>query len=312
MSTAPVIDYEIKENALPACLPPWLENPYRLLSLWDIVIQFSGESLFWSGYALDGLMTDCLLNPGPGNVKCPVAVRHDPIDDKLRQQAFDWLKAVYDVFRRIGMPVSLIETIEELRAKLDPADPGAITYEDLRTELKSIWKISRKELTAKTFLYITREKIRFWPTLNQQDVFGAAVSTAFPSATLDISEAGICLALSRPIASVFHLMRALEVALGVLGALFNVSLTHTNWAPAIEKIESAIREMHKDPIWKAMPNCKEQQEFYSQAASHFGILKDAWRNYTAHARGVYTEDKATLIFDNVAAFMQTLAIRLHE
>jgi hypothetical protein len=92
----------------------------------------------------------------------------------------------------------------------------------------------------------------------------------------------------------------------------NSPLAHTNWAPAIEQIESKIRDMHKDPTWKALPDCKEQQEFYSQAASHFVMLKDAWRNYTAHARGKYDDDEAEGIFRNVRGFMQKLATRLHE
>jgi hypothetical protein len=68
--------------------------------------------------------------------------------------------------------------------------------------------------------------------------------------------------------------------------------------------------MHKDPLWKVLGDCKEQQEFYSQAISHFGILKDAWRNYTMHTRGFYTEEQAELIFENVKAFMQKLAPRM--
>jgi len=116
--------------------------------------------------------------------------------------------------------------------------------------------------------------------------------------------------LSRNTACVFHLMRVLEIGLTALGDTFGVSLSHTNWAPAIEQIESKIREMHKDPSWRTMPDCKEQQEFYAQTASHFGILKDAWRNYTAHARGKYDEQEAFDILSNVRAFMKKLAARL--
>jgi hypothetical protein len=94
-----------------------------------------------------------------------------------------------------------------------------------------------------------------------------------------------------------------------LGAVFGISLAHTNWAPAIEQIESKFRDMHKDPVWKALPDYKEQQEFYSQAASHFVVLKDAWRNYTAHARGKYDDDEAESIFRNVRAFMGKLTAR---
>jgi hypothetical protein len=107
-------------------------------------------------------------------------------------------------------------------------------------------------------------------------------------------------------------MRILEIGLTALGAVFSVSLAHTNWEPAIREIESKIREMHKDPQWKALPDCKEQQEFYAQAASNFGILKDAWRNYTMHIRAKYTETEAEQIYNSVRAFMQKLAERLHE
>jgi hypothetical protein len=123
------------------------------------------------------------------------------------------------------------------------------------------------------------------------------------------------MATRRSTAAVFHLMRALEIGLGVLGSTFGVSLAHTNWAPAIDEIEGHIREMHKDAQWKSKyskDELKLQQEFYAQAASHFGILKDAWRNYTAHARGKYTEPEAELIFANVRGFMEKLSTRFHE
>lgn len=107
-------------------------------------------------------------------------------------------------------------------------------------------------------------------------------------------------------------MRVLEIGLSALGNVFGVSLAHTSWGPAIDQIESKIHEMHKDPTWKARPDCKEQQEFYAQAASHFGVLKDAWRNHTAHARGKYDEGEAESILRNVCGFMQKLATRLHE
>ena len=57
---------------------------------------------------------------------------------------------------------------------------------------------------------------------------------------------------------------------------------------------------------------KDQLEFFSQAASYFMVVKDAWRNYTAHARGRYDEDEAEGILRNVRGFMQKLATRLHE
>ena len=62
-------------------------------------------------------------------------------------------------------------------------------------------------------------------------------------------------------------MRVLELGLKALGSVFGVSLACTNWAPAIDEIESRIPNMHKAAAWKTMPDCKQQQEFCSQAAS---------------------------------------------
>jgi len=296
------------QDSLLACLPPWLENPYRPVSLWDIMVQFSADKVFWSGYALENLRFDCILKPGTGDALFSFAVHG--IIEPTREKALDWLEHVQAECLRVGCAVSA-STIEDIKRGL-ASEQRPPEYEWLKNQLEGVQKLIRKELETKTFLYITPEKLRFWPSFQKHFVFGQSVDTAFPSARTDISEAGVCLALSRATGSVFHLMRVLEIGLSALGAVFGISLAHTNWAPAIEQIESKIRDMHKDPTWKTMPDCKEQQEFYAQAASHFGILKDAWRNYTAHARGIYTEERAALIFDNVCEFMKTLATRLHE
>jgi hypothetical protein len=89
---------------------------------------------------------------------------------------------------------------------------------------------------------------------------------------------------------------------------FSVPSDHTNWHNVIEQVESRVRELSKTKP----QNWKEDQEFYSQAASHFMVLKDAWRNYTAHMRGTYDQTDAKRIMDNVAGFMHKLATRLAE
>jgi hypothetical protein len=72
----------------------------------------------------------------------------------------------------------------------------------------------------------------------------------------------------------------------------------------------AVRNMGNGP--DRAPDWKDQQEFFSQAASHFMIIKDAWRNYTAHARGKYTDDEAETILINVRSFMPKLSGKLYE
>ena len=165
-----------------------------------------------------------------------------------------------------------------------------------------------EDLDSEMFLAIPADRISYYE--QKEPLFGAEVANSFPSAAYDIAEAGKCYALHRSTASVFHLMRVLEIGLTVFADRFGVPSSHTNWQNIIEGIEKAVRNLASEsprPV-----DWKEQQEFYSQAASHFMTLKDAWRNYTMHKRGKFTEDEVETILPNVRALMQKLATRLHE
>lgn len=289
-------------------LMPWEEKPYQLTSWWEM-LQFSAQMFSWCGVALRDIKSDCLLGSIPVGGDEPMFNFAKVLDDEARVKAANSLKHIEAEYRKVGMQISA-DTVSEL---IESLEDGTIhNFQWLNDQITNVEKLVKKELRHKTFLYIPPERAKFWPRMSSQHLFGDEVGTAFPSANFDISESGICLALARGSACVFHLMRTLEIGLTALGLKFGVSLAHTNWAPAIEQIESRIRDMHKDPAWKALADGKEQQEFYAQAASHFGVLKDAWRNYTMHTRGIYTEEQAEQIFENTKGFMQKLATKLHE
>lgn len=273
------------------------------------MIALDAEGVYWSGLALEVLKADCMMNTGLGRALLPAVYHTGPIDAKLQEKVVWWLGEIEEKFaKHLGMPVSS-ETAKEIVEALQ--GDRRISYQWLYDKLTNLQQLIRKEMKTKVFFYITPERLRFWPTDNAQHLFGDAVAMAFPAAWVDISEAGICLASARPTASVFHLMRVLEIGLSVLAGRLGVPSDHANWHNIIEGIEKAIRVMGNDPATRP-PDWKEQQEFFSQVASHFMVIKDAWRNYTAHARGIYAEDRATLIFDNTREFMKMLATRLHE
>jgi len=46
---------------------------------------------------------------------------------------------------------------------------------------------------------------------------------------------------------------------------------------------------------------------YAQAATQFFYFKNAWRNHVAHARDIYDNEQAELIFNHVGDFMRFLA-----
>ena len=295
-------------------LQPWEANPHQLVTWWDM-LSFSAWNFFWCGTTLRSIELDCLMGsievPGIEDVgSAPIFNLPRDLDERSRNKALTSLKRVVVELSTIGLRITS-ETANEVISELENVSIRH-NFQWLMDQVKAIERLSKKEIEGKAFFYVPEERIKFFPKKSDPHIFGKAVGDAFPSAMQDVAESGVCLALDRGTACVFHLMRVLEIGLTTLGAKFGVSLAHTNWAPAIEEIESKIREMHRDSAWKALPDCKQQQEFYAQAASHFGILKDAWRNYTMHVRGFYTEEQAERIFENVKGFMQKLAERLSE
>lgn len=287
---------------------PWGLHRYQLVSWFDM-LQFSGDAFFWASRSLRDIRTDCLvaamicIDGEPG-----VQMAQD-IDERARKKAIASLTIVKSEFRKIGLLITA-DTAQDIESELGKTTRHS--YEWLHTQIDCLEKVAEKELKGKAFFYIPPERAQFWPKLSEPYAFGKAVADSFPSCAFDANYAGIALAVGLSTASVFYLMRVLESGLAVLGLEFGVSLAHTNWQPAIAEIERKIRDMHTHPKWKDRADCKEVQEFYSQAASHFGILKDACRNPTMHGRTKYSQDEAEQIFETVKAFMQKLAERLDE
>jgi len=233
-----------------------------------------------------------------------------PADEIPKKRVLSYLPLVEKQFRELGLSIAA-DTAKDLVQEV-AAENFRRSYDWLIARIDAVESVARKELSNKSFLYVPPESAKFWPTKDQPYLFGELVASKFRSASADIFCAGTCLATAHPTASVFHLMRVLEVGLGAIGKVFNVSIENTNWQNAIDQIESKVRKMHEDAAWKSLPDCKEQQKFFSQAASHLGISKDAWRNHTMHSRSKYSDDEAERIFYSVKAFVGTLAEKLSE
>ena len=297
------------ERLLP--VQPWEINPRALISWFD-VLQFSATAFFWVGRTLRAIREDCLLGcavVNNGRVGYSMAM---DLDEKAKKKALERLPPVEQHFRSLGLIITA-DTVKELTEEISLNDRRSFQW--LNDRVEGIERLAEKELNGKFFLYIPPERIKFWPRPKGPgfgSLFGQAVNDKFPSAGYDIMCSGITYGTSMTTASVFHLMRVLEIGLAALGKVFGVSLERTNWEPALAQIESRIANMRSDPTWKSLPDCKEKQEYYSQAASYFRTVKDAWRNYTMHVRAKYSDDEAEQIFNAVKGFMQKLAERLQE
>ncbi|MFD0986748.1 hypothetical protein [Methyloligella solikamskensis] len=145
---------------------------------------------------------------------------------------------------------------------------------------------------------------------SDEPAFGQRVDECFPSARFDIEEAGKCLALSRGTAAVMHLMRAAEVGLGCLASALKVDASNENWNSLLNDIEKEIRSRTAathGQDWK-----DREEPFFTESATHFRLMKNAWRNHAAHARVKYTTEEAGEIYQSVRAFMRHLSKRLRE
>ena len=162
------------------------------------------------------------------------------------------------------------------------------------------------ELEGKAIYYVSDHV----ELLSDSPPFGDKVEEAFPSARYDISEAGRCLALRRSTACVLHLMRALEFGLVSLATAWDVDHADASWQNIIDRIEKEIGLRNKGTHGEKWKN--EEEPFFSGAASHFRLIKNAYRNHAMHARSKYTEEEAEDIYDSVRSFMRHLSGRLSE
>lgn len=279
----------------------WKVNRYKLLSWWDME-RFSARAFYLVGYVLGILPPSIRKDARIGEAEAYDLNR--PALESTRKHAKAWLGHIEKWCRDIDLKFAIAHTERAIQLLERDASFNQVlnAVDELRQRIAD-------EMKSELFLYVPSEHAKFY---GLSDPFGPAVTAAFPSVAYDIREAHNCYALERPTACVFHLMRVLEVSLASLGNVFGLSLDHTNWGPAIDHIEKKVREVRQDDLWKVMPDWKDQLEFYAQAVSYLGITKEAWRNYTAHARGKFTQEEAKQMLESVKLYMQRISLRLTE
>jgi hypothetical protein len=161
------------------------------------------------------------------------------------------------------------------------------------------------ELGARSMFYVEKGRARFFDVRN---AFGEKVTEAFPTATIDIEEAGNCLALSRGTAAVMHLMRAMEFAIHALANRAGVVYEYRGWDPIIKKMRSELEKSYTD----LDDNFKGNKQFFSNALDRLTGVKDALRNPTMHGLINYDDDRAEDVWRSVKTFMQLCAEELTE
>lgn len=150
------------------------------------------------------------------------------------------------------------------------------------------------ELGAVLFLHVPNPKA----VIYENPLNGwKPVVARLPSAQLDIEEAGKCFALSRYTATVFHLMRVMEIGLDALMLKLSLPAHLPSWDAKLKKIEDELDRLSSD-------RTSAEVDFYRQALANYRAVQTAWRNPTMHVEKIYTEEMAAEIVAAVKGFMR--------
>lgn len=215
-------------------------------------------------------------------------------------------KGQYDVIRKfVGELLSklvsslttrlpLESTTDQVR-RLDELVQNGAPFKEVKTAVLELKNRMHDELDKLEFFFVKRDSIEYY---SGKFLLGKGFEDKIDSAREDIAEAGKCLALGRTTATVFHLMRVMELAVQRLAIKLNISI-NTNvdsWNDIMGRVQTVI---------KAMPRGDEKATM-AACATHLDLVRIAWRNEVMHPKQTYTEEEARDIFNAVKTFAREL------
>jgi hypothetical protein len=180
------------------------------------------------------------------------------------------------------------------------------SYQTVDALLEKLISAIKREADEKMLALIPSDKLNFF---EQDALFGKAVNRRFPSAVLELRDAGNCLAADLNTAAVFHLMRVLELGLHLHVRVKKKPIEYAEWGSIIKKIDENIEA--KIPKARG-PKQTEALDFYRGLMGEFNAFKDVWRNNVMHTRRSYNAAEAIGVHQRVREFMQRLAARVSE
>ncbi len=212
-----------------------------------------------------------------------------PLDSESRK-SLEGIPKYLEFFTASEMPCT-VAAMNRIREAL--SDGRQLKVGDARRLCSELDSRLLDELDGHLFLHVNVGLASYYA---KDKPFGDAVYEAFPDARYDIREASTCVALSRPTACVFHLMRSLEFPIRALAIEFNIDQGNIHTRPQgniIEEIVSKADErFKKTPKAQITPTVQMRMEFHSDMAARLGACKDAWRNAVSHSRERYDDEQA--------------------
>jgi len=198
---------------------------------------------------------------------------------------------------------NILPEIDRLDFLISPPHPDIQPSEliQLGQSIQSLILRIKDELGSQYFFHLTASDVPFYL---DKEPFGTKVADKFDRANEDISEAGKCLALQRPTACVFHLMRVMELGVQTLGKKLKVDIDvrSETWNKIILHVNSKILALPSKTATQ-----KKKKSSIAEAAAHLQSVRLAWRNEVMHPKQTYTRDEAYALFNATKVFMISLA-----
>lgn len=276
-------------------LPPWVDAPKKLVSLWDM-IQFRADGVLLVVRVLETFHA-------MGQAIARARQNKQSITPELTEEhSREWAKNVQNalgVLEKLSVSASR-KQIERIAIRLENGEGLDVVSGDIKEALSRL----RDELEDIVFFTVAPSKTKL---MDKPRSGWDSVLDRFPAAITDIEEASRCLALDRASACVFHLMRVMEHGLVAVAAGLGIPYA-PSWESYLKQIDNELRTDWKDKT----PTWKQSEEFYREVAAHLSTVKFAWRNPTMHIRRSYTPDEAAEVYNSVRGFMRHLATQLSE
>lgn len=266
----------------PVCLIE--ENPYRLVSLWDM-LRAHAEKFTAATHYISTIEWHAINSPIVEGIE-------NPLEREARLGRLKGIvKDLGDECARLG--------IRSTKRHID----RFLFHQELSAEIvanfmQEIFQRFQDDLRDQIFVQIPQTHASLYE--NPLDGWEPVIERI--DCKVDISEAGLCLALERSSASVFHIIGVLQACLNVLAKSLRVKvdLETSTWNKIINHMETGVNQ--KQLIGSKSKWKKELEPFYSEVLFDLKAIKNAWRNPTMHFWKGATEAEARKIYDRTKDF----------
>jgi hypothetical protein len=198
----------------------------------------------------------------------------------------------------------LDEVIPELDRLKDLVDNATVGWPAIGQAITHLLSRIQDELQTQHYFHLDQRDVPFYL---EKTPFGEKAASKFSKANEDVAEAGKCLALQLPTASVFLLMRVLELTVQALGKKLKIAIdvrTET-WHQILLHVNKAVQDL---PGRTAAQKSKKSD--YAGAAAHLQSVRLAWRNEVMHPKQAYEREEARAIYDATKIFVAYLAEKI--